>query len=262
MDHTGDLLQVFNLIRREVAQKLCVQRSLAHSACVTTLVVLRACPRALQLWREVSVLGVDGTGGSVSVGRMNDSVSGISVAKRIGPCSPFPYFPVILPHEPAEPSQPLIFKGLTSGDEISTHFKIRNTCGDFGVGSVLGGKQEMGNGEEGQKETLRTEGKQFFYLYIPYLWSFKCLSLPVWTVCSVSLLFLLETVPNSWIMCLPRQLTKHKEVGRCFSFRGKTLCEIIMYFFLTCIFGEALEWSDCMSANNPQLFGLTFLLKN
>jgi len=105
--------------------------------------------------REASVLGVDGTGSSMSVGRMNDSMSGIPVAIHVGPCSPFPYSPVILPCEPAEPSQPLIFKGLTSGEEISTCFKIRNTCSDFRVSSILGGKQEIGDGEEAQKETLK-----------------------------------------------------------------------------------------------------------
>lgn len=154
MDHTADLLQVFNLIRLEVAQ-LCVQRSPAHSVCHHVGGSAVCVPVFCSPAREVSVLGVDGTGGSVSVGRMNDSMSGIPVAKHVDPCSLFPYFPVILPCKPMEPSQPLIFKGLTSGGEISTHFKIRNTCSDFRVGSVLGGKQEIGDGEEGQKETLK-----------------------------------------------------------------------------------------------------------
>lgn len=66
-DQTDNLLQVFNIVRLQVAQKLCIQRRFKRGVCVS---VFRwfcrvQVPRFCKSVVGVSVLGTEGAGGSV-----------------------------------------------------------------------------------------------------------------------------------------------------------------------------------------------------
>lgn len=251
-DETDNLLQVFNIGRFQVAQKLCIQREFKHVVCQCFGgSAMCSSPNSAGL-RWLNVLGRQGASGSVLSCQAwrecerRATLCQKTVVKYVSSFSMCPRNSAAWSYK--EPFHPPHQQRADFRDIVKHrfNFRIRIAPTDFWDNCSLKNKQIWNGAAEerqGEEHSAGLKESAASLQCVSYVWNFKYhLLFDGLSVLSVFSLFW-KCVPNSCIICLLHHLTKHKEVGRSLSSRGKTLHEKMTQFLFsfTFLFREAQD---------------------